>query len=98
MKRGLELLPNIGGLLPDIFPVTPVRDLEAMVFGKMLAVIVDCPLTLILIDIRDTLEEQQWEYVRLEIGCIYWAARNIRGFPEICFQFRQSNRNGVMSH
>lgn len=36
-------------------------------------------------DIRDALEEEQWEEVGLEVGSIYGAAQNISCFPQVPF-------------
>jgi hypothetical protein len=46
-------------------------------------------LVLLVVDVRDPLEEQQRENVGLEVGRIHRSAQNVGGFPQMRFKLSQ---------
>jgi hypothetical protein len=68
--------------------VAAVRDLEPVVLGKERVLLVALGFgqryrVLLVVRIGNALEEEQREDVGLEIGGVYGAAQNIRGFPQM---------------
>jgi hypothetical protein len=89
----LERTSNILALLPDVIPKAAIRNLEAMVLGEVGEVTIAARLLESLtpfgfVYVRDALEEEQWEDVRLEVSSVYRSAQDIGGFPEMVFEFR----------
>jgi hypothetical protein len=67
--------------------MTASWDLETVLFRKFCIVGVSTRLverikTLFVVNIADSLEEEKWENISLEVGGIYWTAKNIRSIPK----------------
>jgi hypothetical protein len=62
------------------------RDLESVILGEERELFVTSgfsqgSLVLLVEDIRDALEEEEWEDIGLEICRIHRTAKDVRGFP-----------------
>jgi len=51
-------------------------------------------LEFLVVHVGDTLEKEQREDVRLEVGCIHRPAQDVGRLPEVAFQVPKVNRGG----
>ena len=87
----LKRQPQILWLLTYVSPASARRNLEAVVFGEGGVVDVsfgflESVRELLVVDVADPLEEEEWENVTLEVGLIDRPAENVRSAPEVLLQ------------
>lgn len=73
-------------------PMGPGGNLEAVVFGEVHAVGGNGRRPLLIIHVRNALEKEQGEDVRLEVGSVHRAAQDVRRFPEVGFELGEGDR------
>ena len=97
--RRLKRLPDIRGHLPHILPVTVLGNLEAVVLREQRRLFIAIELlqrrrVLLVMHIRDALEKQQREHIRLEVGRIHRSAQDVGGLPEVRFKLGEGDGGG----
>src|SRR5437879_1726888 len=93
MKR----LTDVCGDGAHVAPVEAIRNLETIILREECVFLVAIRLlqryfALLLMNVRNALEEEQRKDVGLEVCSVHWTAQDVRGFPQVRFQLR--NRNG----
>ena len=97
----LQRLPDVGRHRSHIAPMATFWNLEAVVLGKagvffVAAGLLQGRLVLLVVNVREALEEQEREDVGLEVRRIHRTAQDVRGLPEVGFKLIEGD--GVRGH
>jgi hypothetical protein len=80
--------PTFDATVRTIIPVAALEDLKTIVLRKLCILLVavgliKSRLIFLVMNIRDTLEEEQWKHVGFEVSCVYRASQDVRRFPKV---------------
>ena len=98
-EGGLERLADVDCDFSYILPMAIFGNLEAIVFGEecrfLVSVkLIECCLVLFVMDIGETLEEQERENIGLEVCRIDRSLEEPSGFPQVGFELGEGDLGG----